>query len=251
MYSLFRFFFFEKIFFLIQKQLESSEPFYTISVDIKEKKDLKEALNSFVGGELLEGESAYLCSDCKKKVRALKRTSIKRLSPTLIIHLKRFEYVVERQAHRKLSDYFEFPIELDVQPYTKEGLIFNEKGTRDDLKDPSFYKYELVGILVHSGHADSGHYYSFIKERSESDPRNAKWFKFDDTSVSLFDIKNIGDECFGGSTQTSNHWHTQEHVKLKNAYMLFYEQIEKPKQQNKLQIPKFFLKKLLKKMLNW
>jgi ubiquitin carboxyl-terminal hydrolase 34 len=27
-----------------------------------------------------------------------------------------------------------------------------------------FYNYELVGIVVHSGTADSGHYYSYIKE---------------------------------------------------------------------------------------
>jgi ubiquitin carboxyl-terminal hydrolase 34 len=27
-----------------------------------------------------------------------------------------------------------------------------------------YYNYELVGIVVHSGTADSGHYYSYIKE---------------------------------------------------------------------------------------
>lgn len=64
-----------------------------------------------------------------------------------------------------MSDYFEFPIELNIQPYTKEGIAFVEKGVSDDLKEPSYYQYELVGVLVHSGHADSGHYYSFIKER--------------------------------------------------------------------------------------
>jgi len=31
--------------------------------------------------------------------------------------------------------------------------------------DDSYYEYELVGVLVHSGSADAGHYYSFIKER--------------------------------------------------------------------------------------
>lgn len=32
-------------------------------------------------------------------------------------------------------------------------------------KDDSYYEFELVGVLVHSGSADAGHYYSFIKER--------------------------------------------------------------------------------------
>lgn len=30
---------------------------------------------------------------------------------------------------------------------------------------PSYYQYELVGVVVHMGTADSGHYYSYIKER--------------------------------------------------------------------------------------
>jgi ubiquitin C-terminal hydrolase len=28
------------------------------------------------------------------------------------------------------------------------------------------WEYQLVGVLVHSGSADAGHYYSFIKERN-------------------------------------------------------------------------------------
>lgn len=27
-----------------------------------------------------------------------------------------------------------------------------------------YYKYDLVGVIVHAGTADSGHYYSYIKE---------------------------------------------------------------------------------------
>ena len=29
--------------------------------------------------------------------------------------------------------------------------------------DQSYYEYELSGILVHTGTADTGHYYSFIR----------------------------------------------------------------------------------------
>lgn len=36
----------------------------------------------------------------------------------------------------------------------------------DDEKLPDEdFLYDLVGILVHSGTAESGHYYSFIKNR--------------------------------------------------------------------------------------
>jgi len=39
------------------------------------------------------------------------------------------------------------------------------KSTEFKLKHPTeYYNYELVGVVVHNGTADSGHYYSYIKE---------------------------------------------------------------------------------------
>jgi ubiquitin C-terminal hydrolase len=66
----------------------------------------------------------------------------------------------------KLNDYCEFPMNLDMYPYTKEGLasLEGEVASEEKVKRPaSYYHYELKGILVHSGDADAGHYYSFIK----------------------------------------------------------------------------------------
>lgn len=77
---------------------------------------------------MLEGDSKYSCEGCKKKVCALKRCTIKKLSPTLIIHLKRFEYNLERQSYHKLTNYFEFPTRINMEPYTKEGIDKKEKG---------------------------------------------------------------------------------------------------------------------------
>jgi ubiquitin C-terminal hydrolase len=48
--------------------------------------------------------------------------------------------------------------------------------------------------VIHIGHADSGHYYSFIKERTD----NGRWFEFNDTVVRPFDIKKLSEEAFGG-----------------------------------------------------
>lgn len=47
------------------------------------------------------------------------------------------------------------------------------------------YIYQLTGVLVHSGSANSGHYYSYIKEREGE----CRWLEFNDTKVSEFDIK--------------------------------------------------------------
>ena len=42
----------------------------------------------------------------------------------------------------------------------------NEKGTGDKATSDEDCEYNLVGVLVHAGVAQGGHYYSFIKDRS-------------------------------------------------------------------------------------
>jgi ubiquitin C-terminal hydrolase len=41
--------------------------------------------------------------------------------------------------------------------------------------------YELAGVLVHSGSAEAGHYYSYIKVKE-----NGKWYEFNDSRISEF-----------------------------------------------------------------
>ena len=83
------------------------------------------------------------------------------------------------------------------------------KGKTDKFTFPEKpnYQYQLVGIIVHSGTTESGHYYSLVK-------LGENWFVFDDSRVSEFKISNLRNECFGGSS---------EH--RKNAYFLFYEKL--------------------------
>jgi hypothetical protein len=55
-----------------------------------------------------------------------------------------------------------------------------------------------VGVLVHFGQAEHGHYYSFIKEAELQDGR---WFEFNDTRVVHFDAKGLEAETFGGKDE--------------------------------------------------
>lgn len=59
-----------------------------------------------------------------------------------------------------------------MQPYTSQGISKEDsKSLSESDKDlaekdsDDQYFYELVGIIVHSGQANAGHYYSFIKNR--------------------------------------------------------------------------------------
>lgn len=123
-----------------------------------------------------------------------------------------------------------------MEPYTKEGLLRRDaekNGTIFDntiLRPPSYYEYDLVGIVVHTGSIDSGHYYSFIKERVPLKGTKSQWFEFNDQKVTRFDPNDIPHECFGGYEwieQYVDGMRTQkEKVKREighNAYMLFYQ----------------------------
>ncbi len=48
-----------------------------------------------------------------------------------------------------------------MAPYTAEGLTRHEQGSGP--AEPQ--QYELMGIVVHSGQASAGHYYTYVKEK--------------------------------------------------------------------------------------
>lgn len=68
---------------------EKEEPFLSLSLEVKNKRYLYQSLEALVKGEPLDGDNAYQCDICKKKVSATKRVSLKKLPNHLIIVLKR------------------------------------------------------------------------------------------------------------------------------------------------------------------
>ena len=123
-----------------------------------------------------------------KKVAAYKRQIVKTLPNVLIVVLKRFEFNVETLARMKVNDYCEFPQDLDMEEFTQERQTYKDlskdlesgKLSQEDLTEEQrkllqrkmpkdYYRYKLKGIIVHSGGADSGHYYSYIQDRERPD----------------------------------------------------------------------------------
>jgi ubiquitin carboxyl-terminal hydrolase 34 len=91
--------------------------------------------------------------------------------------------------------------------------------------------FDLVGVVVHFGNCENGHYYSYIRKRPcpEGDPTST-WLNFNDADVEPFDSTEIPDRAFGG---TSDDGYTRTY-KLYSAYMLFYQRrsaIEKDQRQ--------------------
>ncbi|KAK3340714.1 hypothetical protein B0H65DRAFT_268095 [Neurospora tetraspora] len=195
---------------------ERLEPFSAIQCDIKGKTTLQESLQAYVDGEIMEGENKYKCSECNRHVDAVKRACLKDIPDNLIFHLKRFDFNLRTLQRSKINDFFSFPDKIDMCPYTMEHLKNPDEDQQEDV-------FELVGVLVHSGTAESGHYYSYIRERP-SRSEQPVWVEYNDDSVTSFDPSQLENACFGGTDYRSNSDHNGMHFeKSYSAYMLFYE----------------------------
>ena len=142
------------------------------------------------------------------------RACLKDIPNNLIFHLKRFDYDVMTGMRSKINDVFEFPEQIDMAPYHVDYLKDQGESASTDL-------FNLVGVLVHSGTAESGHYYSYIQERPSGPASGKTWVEFNDIDVVNFDSTHIPDQCFGGFTESSGY--SSRYLKSWNAYMLFYE----------------------------
>lgn len=251
---------------------ERFEPFHCISVPVRDRKNLKESLDGWVQGEKVsytweqnsDSNSSSINDDeeqSKVTLETHKRISISRLPVYLIIHLKRFEFDFEKMQQIKLHDQFEFPTELDMYPYTKEyqqekrkraASFVDDRNSGHDVRlstslnsakggrttAPEYSQYELVGTVVHLGTAQSGHYYSFLRDQQV--PRDVnRWYEFNDTLVTPFDPAKIPEECFGGkesapsrqSSAITESLSPEDEValsaKMKNrsSFMLFYTRV--------------------------
>ena len=244
------------------------EDYYTLSVEIKNQRNLDDSLERFIAESTV---SDYQCSACHKRVDVAKRTLISTLPNVLIVHLQRFSYNFDTFMNEKIHSRLEFPNTLDMVKYTEEGheekvmekeasinnnknLEENEKENKDrfihkesipkkTLKDKEYYTYKLVGIVMHNGNAEAGHYYSYIntnrikKEELKDylNPEGDTWLEFNDSHISEFTFKNVESECFGGTLEDISNGYMDENSEVakliggrsKSAYMLFYERRKK------------------------
>eukprot|EP01033_Poteriospumella_lacustris_P004799 gene4799-3443_t len=229
---------------------EREESFYMVTLEVKDKKRIEDSLELSVAEELFNGENKIEDSVAGIKVEAIRRAAIRHLPPTLIVQLKRFEFDLETMNRKKLNDFMAFPTELDMFPYTEEG-IFGDDTTGEEVmqdnddeeeeetdgkkdkyvpfskpvrKPESHYQYVLTGIVAHVGAIDRGHYYSFIKDRVSEN-----WYEFNDRLVLPFSPDSIPRECFGGADESvSGATAASGPLKMRenNAYLLVYERKE-------------------------
>ena len=102
------------------------------------------------------------CEKCKKKTLFKKTLEIERLPQYLVIVIKRFKYILTTSV--KIQNLIKFSLDdLPLENYVSQKNIN--------------YKYNLFGVINHSGSLEWGHYNSIFKV-------NDNWILFDDSLVS-------------------------------------------------------------------
>ena len=220
------------------------EPSLFLSLEVKNMKNLNDSLDKFINEEFIDG---YECNGCKKKCKISKRNTLALLPNIYIIHLQRLTYNWEIDKNEKINSRLEFPKRINLKNYTIENILKDKENKSENIyfKCDEYYDYNLVGIVVHLGYADSGHYYSYINtfrdgnnNLSNFNPNDENclnsWFEFNDSSISKFDISNLENDTFGGSNEDfvnnfdnrnlmSGRGFNWVKEKNKNAYLLIYE----------------------------
>jgi ubiquitin carboxyl-terminal hydrolase 2/21 len=143
------------------------EPFNILSISIPEDATtLEQCLEHFEKPELLTDDNQVRCEKCGKNTDTIKRIFIWEISSVLIIHLKRFK--MNGKYAEKNNTSIHFPI-VDL--------------TLDKNYHPNYkreYKYNLYGIVNHSGDVGSGHYFAYCQNFMDNN-----WYQYNDSSVSI------------------------------------------------------------------
>lgn len=81
-----------------------------------------------------------------------------------------------------------------------------------------YYEYNLRGVVMHSGTAEYGHYYSYINIEDD------KWLEFNDSSIREFDKQSLESECFGGNSNNNCSGNNGGYNNMNNNNDDFYQQ---------------------------
>ncbi|BGP39848.1 ubiquitin-specific protease doa4 [Rhodotorula kratochvilovae] len=144
------------------------------------KVSLMACLEQFVRDEVLDGDDAWHCPRCKKNRKAVKKLSLSKLPPILVIHLKRFSF------HGPFSDKIETQVQyplsgLDLTHFLPPPMM-DQNG--QSSAPPKGYMYDLFGVTNHYGNLSSGHYTAFVRSGRD-------WFNIGDSKVTPADPGNV------------------------------------------------------------
>ncbi|GAB4823329.1 hypothetical protein N2152v2_010375 [Parachlorella kessleri] len=161
------------------------EPFWDLSLPLaKEGKNsslswlgvkgtpasIQDCMRVFTADELLEGEEAFHCEQCKDKTSATKHLRIHRFPDVLVLHIKRFKY--KGSNTDKLTANVSFPL---------KELNLHQFASPETPCSPSECTYDLFGVSNHYGSLSGGHYTAIC--RVPLGGGKEAWYSYNDEVV--------------------------------------------------------------------
>lgn len=162
---------------------ERDESFYDVVLQVKGSRNLTSALLQYTRPEELRGQDRYFCDKCRGKRDAVRCQMIRHLPPILSFSLNRFEFDMSTYERVKVTDRFEYPLAIDLEPFLEDrpwqgvpagtsplelAQLADVKqitiGEEDDRELSGKMVYDLFAVLIHRGTAYSGHYHVFVKD---------------------------------------------------------------------------------------
>ncbi|KAG1677224.1 hypothetical protein FOA52_013422 [Chlamydomonas sp. UWO 241] len=160
---------------------DKKSDFYELQLQVKGFRSLHDSLTSSLECEHLDGSNQYFCEFCETKVNATRQMALRTMPPYLCLQLQRFVFDYQRMDKLKVSDKFEFPLDLDAAMVLASVTQDNTGGGHVVVgaDGAPVAGYELAGVLIHKGsNAHHGHYVAHVR-----DTTTGKWWRFDDEAA--------------------------------------------------------------------
>ncbi|KAK1663071.1 hypothetical protein QYE76_051230 [Lolium multiflorum] len=157
---------------------ETFEPFLDISLEIDQVDDLVAALESFTKVEQLgDAEHKLKCESCNGQVCKDKQLVLDATPDVVAFQLKRFTVTLDGYIE-KIDKHVAYPSQLDLQ-------LFHTNPDKEGLK------YDLYGVVKHSGLPNFGHYMCTIRSSPTS------WHLMNDSLVdSITETSALNQEAY-------------------------------------------------------
>lgn len=191
------------------------DAYMDIQLVVRDMDSVEQSLQSYIRPELLTGDNQWCCEDLNnQKVDAKKGLALKTLPYLLSLQLNRFDYDYVTWQRIKLANRITFPFYLDMSPFVVQ------EQQQQEQQQYSSKLYELFAVLIHSGSANGGHYFAYIKSFE-----NGKWYNFNDSSVQEIDEEAVK-VMYGGSSGEAGRSAYKSVNASTNAYMLMYRLVD-------------------------
>ncbi|EAY15212.1 Ubiquitin carboxyl-terminal hydrolase family protein [Trichomonas vaginalis G3] len=179
-----------------QRVNEKEDNFYFIPLEVNKIHTMNDGFKVFLEHEFCTG---YFVQKLNRKVDIDRYSRIRKCPKYLAIQLKRFDYNLNTFQRIKVEGNFIVPDSLDIAEISDNNQSL---------------KYDLQGVVVHKGNAQSGHYTAMTLNGNDI-------FEYNDTFVSKISRKEYETNCYGSQSKSMSLYDFEDHKP--SAYLLFYK----------------------------